>query len=47
MTMTDEAAPLLVERLPLGVDAASMALVTLNRPKQLNPLDWEMVKELS
>jgi len=47
MTMTDEAAPLLVERLPLGVDGASMALVTLNRPKQLNPLDWEMVKELS
>jgi enoyl-CoA hydratase/carnithine racemase len=37
---------LLIERRGLNIGDAQMALVTMNRPADLNPLDWDMVKEL-
>jgi len=35
-----------VERRVLEVGDAVMALVTMNRPEELNPLDWDTVREL-
>ena len=36
----------LVERIPLNDGPGLMALVTLNRPDEMNPLDWDTVKRL-
>lgn len=41
-----EPSQLLVERIQLGIGDAQMALVTLNRPDGLNPIDWNMAREL-
>lgn len=38
---------LLVERIDLTAGPGVMALVTLNRPDEMNPLDWDTVKHLS
>lgn len=35
-----------VERKALEVGDAVLALVTMNRPEELNPLDWDTVREL-
>jgi enoyl-CoA hydratase len=37
---------LLIERIPLGIGDAVMAVVTLNKPEALNPIDWAMALEL-
>jgi enoyl-CoA hydratase len=36
----------IVERRKLGIDDAAMGLVTLNRPAEMNPLDWDTVHKL-
>lgn len=38
--------PVKVERLPIAGGPAAMGLVTLNRPEQLNPLNWDTVLAL-
>ncbi len=37
---------ILIERRTLNEDGAELGLVTLNRPAELNPLDWTTAKEL-
>lgn len=46
MTTDATNSQLLIERIPLGIGEAEMALVTLNRPDALNPIDWAMAREL-
>jgi enoyl-CoA hydratase/carnithine racemase len=41
--MSTGAAVVLLERLPLGRDNATAAVITLNRPKLLNAIDWKML----
>lgn len=41
-----EAPSVLLDRHPLGVDGAVAAVITLNRPDQLNAIDWETVGAL-
>lgn len=36
----------LVRRIPLNDDGATLGLVTLNRPTEMNPLDWDTALEL-
>lgn len=36
----------LVERVPLGIPDAFLGLVTLNRPAQKNPIDWDTIGAL-
>lgn len=36
----------LIERLPIDFGDLSLGLVTLNRPAQMNPIDWETIGEL-
>jgi enoyl-CoA hydratase len=36
----------IVERRKLGIDDAAMGLVTLNRPAEMNQLDWDTVHRL-
>lgn len=43
---TQQQATILVDRVPLGDGAAEMGLVTLNRPAEMNPLDWTTALEL-
>jgi len=35
-----------VERLPLGIPDTALGLVTLNRPAQKNPIDWDTIRAL-
>ena len=35
-----------VDRHPVGDDTGVMALVTLNRPDEMNPLDWDTLRDL-
>ena len=44
--MTEHPDALLVQRIPLDVPTAELALVTLNRPDALNPIDWDMARAL-
>jgi enoyl-CoA hydratase/carnithine racemase len=44
--MTTAADRVLLERRPLGEDGATAALLTLNRPEQLNAIDWDMIRAL-
>ena len=46
--MTDAAphAPVLLDIRPLAQPDASVALLTLNRPDQLNAIDWDMLRAL-
>ncbi len=37
---------ILVERVPLNISDAFLGLVTLNRPAQKNPIDWDMIGAL-
>ena len=39
-------APVIVERLPLGISDTALGLVTLNRPAQKNPIDWATIGAL-
>ncbi len=41
-----QAGTVTVERKPLGIGGAVMALVTMNRPTEMNPLDWDTVRTL-
>ena len=43
---TTRTSTLLVERMALSSGPGVMALVTLNRPDEMNPLDWDTVKNL-
>lgn len=45
-TTAVETAPVVVTHLPLEGGVAEAALVELNRPEQLNPLDWATVNAL-
>jgi len=36
----------LVERIPLQFEGANLGLITMNRPQQMNPLDWSTIKIL-
>ncbi len=44
--MTTAQDRVLVERRPLQQDGACAAVLTLNRPDQLNAIDWDMVRAL-
>jgi enoyl-CoA hydratase/carnithine racemase len=44
--MTGSADRVLVERHPLQQEGAVAAVLTLNRPDQLNAIDWDMVRAL-
>lgn len=37
---------ILIERISLQVEGANLGLITMNRPQQMNPLDWSTVKVL-
>jgi enoyl-CoA hydratase/carnithine racemase len=41
MTTSTESGTVKVERLPVNEEGALMGLITLNRPDDLNPLDWD------
>lgn len=43
---TTRTSTLLVERMALSSGPGAMALVTLNRPDEMNPLDWDTVRHL-
>lgn len=44
--MTTQEDKFILERLPLEVANQHLALITLNRPKEMNPLDWDLVCKL-
>jgi len=44
--MSDVGGGLLFERRPLGDEGGCAGIVTLNRPDQLNAMDWDMIREL-
>jgi enoyl-CoA hydratase/carnithine racemase len=37
---------LLIERIDLDVGDAQLALVTMNRPDEMNPIDWDLAKAM-
>lgn len=37
---------ILISRHPLAVEETYLGLVTMNRPKEMNPMDWSMVKKM-
>lgn len=47
MTDTSDIKHVLVERHPLDAPNQYLGLITLNRPDELNPLDWDTVKAIS
>jgi enoyl-CoA hydratase len=45
-TEMDNTSTVMVERMALGTEEGVFALVRMNRPDELNPLDWETVRAL-
>lgn len=46
MTSKNDSNIVLVDRLPLSTEEQYLGLITLNRPEEMNPLDWSTVRRI-